>query len=199
MRYTGEFAGSPANDKWLDYELVVIPDQATQESLKSEQEFFQKTFNPGYQPTGTASISIARFQAKEIMEETLTRWIQNICLLHSNFEIQLNNFSSLPPHTIYLRIMDPMPFIHIGNQLRMISGFIESNNCPPLLLNSRPHLALISGLPEGVYEKAVKVYARRCFSQCFTVEKLVLLKKESIEHTSRIVSSFRLAAVAPND
>jgi hypothetical protein len=153
---------------------------------------------PGSCFTGNPNISIAQFQAKEIMEETLERWIQNICLLHNSFEIRLNNFSSLPPHTIYLRILDPMPINHICNQLKMLNGFIESNNCPPLVLNSRPYLAVASGLPEYVYDKAVKEYAQRCFSQSFSVEKLVLLKKQGLYATSQVVSSFRLATSAVN-
>jgi hypothetical protein len=81
----------------------------------------------------------------------------------------------------------------------MISGFIESNNCPPLQLSSRPHLAIVSGLTEGIYEKAVKEYAQRCFSQCFTVEKLVLLKKEAVYETSQVVSSFALSTTVSNE
>jgi hypothetical protein len=198
MRNAKEFAGFVAHAEWVDYELVIIPDEATNESLRSEQQFFQESFMPGNNFTGHPHISIARFQAKEIMEETLVRWIKNICLLHTGFEIRLNNFSSVPPHTIYLRILDPMPIIHIGNQLKMISSFIESNNCPPLTISSRPHLAIVSGLSEGIYEKAVKEYAQRSFSQCFTVEKLVLLKREGLYDTSKVVSSFRLATTATN-
>ncbi|HJW16901.1 MAG TPA: 2'-5' RNA ligase family protein, partial [Flavisolibacter sp.] len=185
--------------EWIDYEVVVVPDDATHESLRSEQQFFHESFLPGNNFAGDPHISIARFQAKEIMEETLVRWIKNICLLHSSFEIRLNNFSSLPPHTIYLRILDPLPITHIGNQLKMISAFIESNNCPPITLSSRPHLAIASGLSECIYEKAVREYAQRCFSQCFTVEKLVLLKKEDVYGPTKLVSSFRLATAAPEE
>jgi hypothetical protein len=199
MRYTEDYAGFAPNYEWLDYELVVVPDDATHESLRSEQQFFQKSFMPGSSFTGNPNITIAQFQAKEIMEETLERWIQNICLLHNSFEIRLNNFSSLPPHTIYLRILDPMPINHICNQLKMLNGFIESNNCPPLVLNSRPYLAVASGLPEYVYDKAVKEYAQRCFSQSFSVQKLVLLKKQGLYATSQVVSSFRLATAAANE
>jgi hypothetical protein len=194
-----EFSPFATYSEFVDYELVIVPDDATHESLRQEQQFFHESFLPGSNFTGNPHISIARFQAKEIMEETLVRWIKNICLLHNSFEIRLNNFSSLPPHTIYLRILDPLPLIHIGNQLKMISGFIESNNCLPLLLRSRPHLAIVSGLTEGIYEKAVKEYAQRCFSQCFTVEKLVLLKREGVYGTSKVVSSFALSTAASNE
>src|SRR6476620_7848625 len=132
MRYTEEFAGFSPSYEWLDYELVVVPDDSTHECLRSEQQFFRETFMSEGNCQYKLHITIAQFQAKEIMEKTLVCWIQNICLLHKSFDVRLNNFSSFPPHTIYLRIIDPMPFIHIGNQLKMISGFIESNNCPPL-------------------------------------------------------------------
>jgi 2'-5' RNA ligase len=193
MRYTGEFAEFSPNYEWLDYELVVVPDDITHECLRSEQQFFRETFMAEGNCKENLHITIARFQAKEIMEETLVRWIQNICLLHNSFDVRLNNFSSFPPHTIYLRIIDPMPFIHIGNQLKMISGFIESNNCPPLTLSPRPHLALVSGLSERIYNQAVREYAQRCFSHNFLVEKLVLLKKEGIYGNCQVVRSFRLA------
>ena len=47
MRNAKEFAGFAAHAEWVDYELVVIPDEATNESLRSEQQFFRSHLCPG--------------------------------------------------------------------------------------------------------------------------------------------------------
>ena len=53
---------------------------------------------------------------------------QSVCsfhvLLHPSFTVTLNNYSALPPHTIYLRVQDPQPFRHLMNGLKILDGMV---------------------------------------------------------------------------
>jgi 2'-5' RNA ligase len=179
-----------------EYFLVAQPDEEVNEMVLVEKDFLHAI--PGYE-TGLITkphITVANFQIKEIMEETLIRWMQNIFNLHASFSVTLNNFSSFPPHTIYLRVQDPKPLKKLANALKILDGFIQSNDCPPLYLVAKPHLAIESGLPEYIYEKAIKEYAQRSFHASFKVDKLFLLKRDA-SMKCYLINTFILPAPLP--
>ncbi len=166
------------HDLW-EYLLVAHPDAQVQEKIIFEKNFL--TNNHEYTPAAQIHphITIANFLMKEAMEETIIRWVQNICNLHPAFSTTLNNFSGFPPHTIYVRVQDPQPFKKLANALKIIDGFIQSNDCPPLHLATKPHITIAGGLPEHLYNKAIKEYAQRSFHASFKVDRLALLKRDA--------------------
>jgi hypothetical protein len=179
------------NGELWEYLLVVYPDESVKEKLAGENNRFYAKYNqvPGAQ--SDSFILVANFLAKEEMEATLLRWIQNICNLQNGFAVSLNNFSGFPPGNLYLRIQDAAPFQKLAASLKLIDGFIQSNNCPPMILVSRPHLSFAGKLSQPVYENAVKEYAERSFHETFNVDRLILLKRDTLMN-SRVVSSFKL-------
>jgi hypothetical protein len=181
----------PIQDLW-EYRLVVYPGQDVYNKITEEIMFFDESFHQSTAGKSKPHISIIGFLAKEVMEETMNRWIQNICNLLPPFTVTLNNYSGYPPHTIYLRIQDAAPFRQLANQLKIIDGFIQSNDCPPIHLFTSPHLVLAGPLPEPVYDQAIKEFAHRCFHESFRVEKLVLLKKAWEGGTYELVNTFTL-------
>ncbi|WP_315819809.1 hypothetical protein [Paraflavitalea speifideaquila] len=93
-----------------EYLLVVNPDAAVQDKvLTQKQEFYDEYREKAAIKTGT-HIMVASFLAREAMEGTLIRWIQRICDQQQPFKVTLNNYSGFPPHTIFLRVQDPIPF-----------------------------------------------------------------------------------------
>lgn len=183
-------------DHW-EYLLVAYPDTTVHEKLWDEKKVLQGAY--GSAAGAPASfITLASFQAKEALEETLSRWIQNICNLHPGFTATLNNFSGFPPHTIYLRVQDPQPFLKLSNALKMLDSFMQSNDGPPLSICTKPHLPIAAGLPEPLYQTLMPYYAGREFHASFAVEKLVLLKRDHLMHYD-IINTFILApAVSPS-
>jgi hypothetical protein len=174
-----------------EYQLVAQPDGELSEMLAEEKTQFAKSYGKNVEPETVSQIPIASFLLKEELEETLIRWVQNICNLQSGFTVTLNNFSGFPPHTVYLRVLDALPFQRLATALGIIDGFIQSNDCPPLKLSPRPYLAIAENLPGHIYEAAIKAYAQRSFHQSFRVDRLVLLKKDEYNR-SRIVNTFTL-------
>ena len=135
-------------------------------------------------------ITIARFIARERMEATLTRWIQNICNLQQSLTISLNNYSSQPPHTIYLRIQEAQPLLQLGSALKILDGFLQSNECAPLQLEKRPGLSIATHLSAGAYEKAMHNCSIETFHATITVSRLQLWKYNS--SPGEMVNSFTL-------
>lgn len=175
-----------------EYLLVVYPYGDLQDRLLAAQQQFSSDYGLQMTVRNKPHITLAVFQAGEEMEDTLIRWIQRICTQHKNFEITLNNFSGIPPHTIYLRVQDPQPFRELTQQLRAIDDFILSSGGSPVNLASRPYLSIAGGLTEQVYNKAMPDYSRKTFHGIFRVDELVLLKRGHSFDACKTVNIFRL-------
>ena len=189
MKFVDSSAGFQTDCDLWEYILVAQPDEEVNEKIWSEKEFFRNHYD--LRRITTPHITIANFLAKEPMEETVARWIQNICNLHASFGVTLNNFSGFPSHCIYARVQDPQPFKKLAATLKIIDGFIQSNDCPPLQLVTRPHLVIAEGLTEPIYNESVKEYARRSFHASFKIEKLLLFKRDASMQL-RLVNTFIL-------
>jgi hypothetical protein len=176
-----------------DYLLVVQPGDDVIEKILEEEQFFCEQYNHIHSSQFEPHIIIAHFLVKEVMEPTLVRWIQNICRLQNGFVVTLNNFGGFPPHAIYLRVQEPKPLIKLATAMKMIDSFIQSNDCPPIQITSRPHLAIAGNLPEHVYNKAIGDYAGKSFNASFGVDKLVLLKGKNGSDRYEMVNKFTLS------
>ena len=179
----------------FEYAIVACPDQPVQQQIQDEKSFFHDRFIP-YRPVEKdAFVMIGRYYAKEIMEDTLIRWLQNIMRLQNSFIVTLNNFSSIPPDTIYLRIQEAENFNLLIRSIKMIDGFIQANDCPPIQLMTKPMIEIASGLPENIYAKSIGEYAKRSFTASFKIEKLALLKRETNADSFQLLYSFNLSTL----
>lgn len=188
LNHSGAF--SKQEELW-EYSLVVYPDDTVVQNIEEEKRFLHHNFFLQPKKDPKPHITIGSFLAKEIMEETLERWIQNICQLQSAFELALNNFSGFPTGTIYLRIQDNRPLLKLAAALNMLDGFIQANDCPPVCIERKPHLVIAHELPATVYDPAIKAFAGRSFFGSFRVEKIYLLKTDAFMNTT-ITRSFIL-------
>ena len=80
---------------------------------------------------------------------------------------------------IFIRVQNPQPFKRLADRLQTLNDLLQANDCPPLQLSSKPHLIIARQLDEEIYNVAIKEYAAREFHEQFTVDKLVLLKRDS--------------------
>ena len=176
-----------------EYLLVIWPDAEVYNQMKIiEQQFY---IDYGIKPPAGLKphIKVAGFQAQEVMEGTLIRWIERICSRHKSFPVTLNNYSGFPPHTIYLRVQDPRPFAQLSRELRAVDDLIRSSYCPPANLVAKPYLGVATRLTEQVYDKAMPDYSRRTFHASFMVKELLLLRKDRLSGACRTLNIFRLS------
>jgi hypothetical protein len=157
---------------WWEYQLVVEPEGLVGEQIGEEQRAY---FGKGYEER--PHILLARFHAKEMMEETLVRWIQKICVLQGGFHITLNNYGAQPPHDVYIRIQDQEPLRKLVHQLRILESLLYSEVCPAPEWIGSFHLHVATCTTEAAYLDALHFYARRSFHGVIAVNRLVLYKK----------------------
>lgn len=170
------------HDSWTEhglyeYLLVVNPDAAVQDKvLAQKQEFYEEYHEKAALRSGS-HIIVASFLAREAMEDTLIRWIQRICDQQPPFLVTLNNYSGFPPHTIYLRVQDPLPFLQLTQKLKAVDELVRSSSCPPVRLIAKPHLSIAPRLPEPVYTRAMFSYSQKTFHETFMVNDMRLLRR----------------------
>lgn len=166
-------------DELWEYLLVAHPGEEVNAKILMEKKNFEKKYELDEDSKFRPHITIATILAKEAMEETFIRWIQNICNLQKSFTVTLNNYSGFPSSGLYLRVQDAEPFKKLANALKILDGFMQSNGCPPLHLASKPHLTFAKGLSQYSFENAIKEYSRKSFHESFKVDKLILLKRDA--------------------
>lgn len=165
-------------DLW-EYLLVAHPGEDVHAKILEEKRNFEINYEQEPDTKFYPHITIANFFAKEAMEETFIRWIQNICTLQKSFTVTLNNYSGFPSSGLYLRIQNEEPFNRLANALRILDGFMQSNDCPPLKLVIKPHITFVTGLSQYSFDHSITEYSKKTFHESFKVDKLVLLKKDS--------------------
>jgi 2'-5' RNA ligase len=175
-----------------EYLLVAHPDAEVNEKVLAEKKSFTSTYLQKITSKTKPHITIASFLAREAMEDTILRYTQRICSQQPSFNVELNNFSGFPPHTIFLRVQNPQPFKELVKELKVVSNYVKSCSCPPVTLISNPHLSIARRLPETMYLKAMMDYSQRTFHETFMVSELVLLRRNHQYDACKPIHVFRL-------
>ncbi|MDB5197079.1 MAG: 2-5 ligase family protein [Flaviaesturariibacter sp.] len=175
-----------------EYMLLANPSEEVDEKVRLEKEHFQYKYGAEIATRTLPHITIANFLAKGQMENLICSWTQNACNLQYSFTVALNNFSGFPAHAIFIRVQNPKPFRVFANNLNSIDQLLQTNDCPPLQLVTKPHMTIARRLEKDVYEKAIVDYAQRSFYDTYTLDKLTLLKRDSRYKKWQHVTHFHL-------
>lgn len=182
------------SQKLFEYLLVAHPDEDVNNKLKAEQGIFYETYKEKIAVARQPHITIANFLATEAMEETLLRWMQRICREQRSFAVTLNNYSGFPPHTVYVRVQNELPFKKLARAFKVIDEYIQMNACPPAKFITKPHVSIARRLPADVYERAMLDYSQKLFHETFNVQQLVLLRREHQFDACKTIHVFQLPA-----
>lgn len=193
----------PENINWAvhgfyEYLLVIHPSQAICERIIEEQQQFFLEYGVKRVTQVMPYIMVANFLAREAMEDTLLRWLQRICNRQQGFEIMLNNYSGIPPYSIYIRVQDPQPFQQIAQQLKPVNDYICASGCPPVKAMGRPRINIAARLSEQVYMKAMPEYSAKTFNEKFMAQELLLLKRAHPFDACKKVNVFRFLPAQSN-
>jgi 2'-5' RNA ligase len=176
----------------FEYVLVIQPSGAVVEKLREEQLFFQQVYDKQGTVRFNPQIKVAGFRARESMEATIIRWMQNICSLQKSFPITFNNYSGFPTGSIHLRIMEHEPFHQLTKELTVVDDFIKSSGFPQMRMVSKPHMTIASKLDQRIYEKAMVDFSQKCFFESFIANELVLVKRKNAFEKGKVVNVFGL-------
>jgi len=179
--------------QFYEYLLVVHPAKEIFEQLRSEKEVFSATYNVGIAKKTLPHITIANFLARENMEPTVINWLYKIVSGQKRFPVMLNNYSGFPSSkTVYARVQEHEPFRQLAASLEVIDQYVRDNGCPRAIIPNHPHVSIARSLQPTVYEKAMFDYSRKTFNASFTVDELVLLKRQSQYDKCKQLSVFKL-------
>ena len=174
-----------------EYLLIAQPNAALKSKIVEEKKLF--SFGDNNEALQTPPhITVASFRAKEAMEDTVTRYIQRICMQQQSFDVMLNNYGAYPPGTIYLRVQNPDVFTQLTKQLQVIESYVTSCDCPPVKWIHIPHITISKNLPERLYLKALLENGQKTFHETFMVNELVLLRRTHEMDSGKVINVFRL-------
>jgi hypothetical protein len=177
---------------FYEYTLVVHPDTEVCEKVMAEKQIFYDEYKEKVAIRTKPHITVANFLAKETMEDTFIRWMENIFSKHQSFTVTLNNYSGYPPHTIYLRVQNPACFQQLARELQVVNTYVSSCLCPPMKLISNPYVSIAGSLSEEIYFKALTQYSHKSFHESFVVNELLLLRRKHQYDISKPINVFGL-------
>ena len=177
---------------FTSYQLVMYPEGETGAAVKLLTRQRQEIFPSELKIHRKAHIELGSFYAREEMEETIIRWIQRICNAESRFVVTMNNFGSVPPDTLYLRIQDHQPFFRLISKLRVIDNYISSNGYGEVEWSTRPVCKLAGQLHPGFDHLKIREHANLEYHAHFLAYNLVLLKTTLAEEEPVVVNVFPL-------
>lgn len=109
-------------------------------------------------------VELASFQAKEVMEGTIIRWMHRIISSRQRFVLEFSHFTDPSNGKLQVYIQDKRAFQQLAGQLEVVSQYIRSYDCPEINFN----LQLRTNMLQADYS----------FSGSFEVNEFLLLKKD---------------------
>lgn len=177
---------------FCEYSLVAVPDATVSAQVMEEKKYFREYYKERGIQTIQTGISVANFLAKEEMEATVIRWMHRIISNQKSFSVTLNRYGGCKPHTLYLRVQNHLPFQQLAKELLVVDQYVRGNGCPEMNLNTRPHITIAEKLSGDMYQDVIEMYAQKIFQASFTVNELVLLRKQHPYTMSKQVNVFGL-------
>lgn len=180
-----------ATEDCASYELSIRINGVLGEMISAERKYLANDARIRFEEDSTPNLTIASFTAKEMMEDTIIKWMQRVCSSFSSFDLSFNNYGGYPQKSIHLRVQHSEPLLLMAQQLKIIDEYIRSGGCNGMNIYTRPQLAIANQLSAAAYEKAIPEYSRKSFNASFEVKELELLRYTP-EHGMRIINIFRL-------
>jgi hypothetical protein len=164
-------------EEWPAYRLVIPADEPVSRQVKQLRMQWETIYGESSVSEKPPSITLACFTAREEMEDMIMRWIHRICSTRPSFMVTLNNFSAVPPQTIYIRVQDANPFQQLAGQLRMLDEFSRTANGKQWRIFDKPFIKLGS-LPEDFAQDQWFSYTHQLFHAAFMAKKMLMMKEE---------------------
>jgi hypothetical protein len=137
-------------------------------------------------------IELAAFEAKESMENTILRWMHRIISNQQQFLVQLQQTIEPQTRKQQLQINDKTIFQQMAKQLKVVSQYICSYDCPEMQFTIRTHQFISERIADPKYHLSMALQQDLSFSASFEVKEWVLLRKGYEFDSYRQVSVFAL-------
>jgi hypothetical protein len=123
---------------------------------------------------GKPEIELARFEALDRMEDTLSRWSQRLCSESPAISLEVNNFSGLPPQTIFARLADTSPLKKLLIQFRKLDMYLTGNDMPPIQSKGRFTINLSHRVPGHFFDELLYKTGKMEFHDTVVINAIYL-------------------------
>ncbi|MCA6439430.1 MAG: hypothetical protein ACRCSM_12905 [Sediminibacterium sp.] len=134
-------------------------------------------------------IELASFEAKEVMEATIIRWMHRILSTQPQFTMQIAQQRN--EQGLYLRIADRSVFQRMANNMRVISQYLSSYGCGEMQFQLKLHTAVLSAVADPAYHLQLAGAAINYEGQ-YQVQSIVLMKRQHARDAYKQVNVFAL-------
>jgi|688.fasta_scaffold01675_21 hypothetical protein len=122
-------------------------------------------------------IELAVFQAKEPMEATIIRWMHRIISNQRHFLVPMEQVFDTNGKRLQARIQDKSAFQQLAKQLKVVSQYICSYDCPEMIFSIQPHVQVSKTIADPAYHLLLAAKQTQSFVVSFEIRELLLLKK----------------------
>lgn len=176
----------------LEYRLVIQPSGEVCRNLSEESEYARNYYGTNEFRFSRPEIVVARFDAKEELEELLLKWFRNVICQTASFPVLLNNYGSMPGFPLFIRVQDSAPFRPLIYGLKMLSGVLEDNGCTSIRFFQNMRLPIADHINKNTELEILLDYSGRSFRAEMEVHEVLLIKNDSTANSEKMVSRLKL-------
>ena len=180
------------NESINEYLLVIQPHEDLIEKIMAIKKGFSETYQCEQALYLKPQITLIKFSQYELAERPFVNRLRNIAMVNKSFRIILDDFGSLPSHTIYLKVQTTNQIMDLIKELKQVQAFIKPNaqNKPHFI--TEPMVFIAHKLLPWQYEKGWLEYSNTHFNASFMVNELLLLKRKEGGKGYKVVERFPL-------
>lgn len=166
--------GMPAIAEYL---LVIRPTEPVRNAIKDITRSFAEKFDYPSVARDHTDIVLVRFQQYVMAEPRIVHRLELVTRSFAPFALELQDFSSLPSHSIHINVSTKNQVIALVRNLRQVQPLmkIDKDRKPHFITD--PHISIIRKLLPWQYEKGWHELSHTHFSARFITDHLLLLKK----------------------
>ncbi|KIC94698.1 hypothetical protein [Flavihumibacter solisilvae] len=176
----------------MEYRLVIQPSGEVCRNWSEESEYARNYYGTKEFRFSRPEIVVARFEAKEEMEELLLKWFRNVICQTASFPVLLNNYGSMPGFPLFVRVQDSTPFRPLMYGLKMLSGVLEDNGCTGIRFFQSMRLPIADHINKSTELEILLDYSGRSFRAEMEVNEVLLIKNDSGVNSDKTVSRLKL-------
>lgn len=160
-----------------EYLLTLELPPALQEVMQDLKAGFEEKFGtPGGH--SRTQITLVRFSQYEMLEPRFLARIRLLAAGCTPFLLELQDFGSLPTHTIHVQVLGKVLIMSTLKNLRKSQSLFRINETMRPWFIAEPSLILARKLRPDQYEQAWRFYSRQTFHHRFPASGICLLKKQ---------------------
>ena len=159
------------------------------------KKYFSDSWECPAAAVGKPSITLARFQQYEMIEQRIVHRLQLMATAHASFVVELHDFGSFPTHSIFINVTTKTQIVELVKALRPIQHLLRIDKDRKPHFITEPFITIARKLLPWQYEKGWLELSHTHFSGRFVADHILLLRKRDGEKRYELVKKCKLMNV----